>query len=100
MVTKDDKELAKATKAAETKAKKEEEATAKLNVQAAQKELEAKHAAEKAALKAAEEAEEAAKPVSKSKAEFKKIMEAYKKQNPVKYELKKAEFDRKLAALK
>ena len=35
-----------------------------------------------------------------TRAKFEKLIETYKKQNPVKYGLKKAEFERKLAALK
>lgn len=34
-----------------------------------------------------------------SQADFKKIIEAYKEQNPVKYELKKDELEAKLKAL-
>ena len=38
---------------------------------------------------------------SEAKKAFRKVMEAYKKQNPVKYEIKvkNGEFDRKLASL-
>lgn len=38
-------------------------------------------------------------PESYSKAEFKNIIEAYKVSNPAKYELKKDELARRLAAL-
>jgi len=37
-------------------------------------------------------------PVTKAK--YQAIIEAYKKKNPVKYELKKAELEAKLAAIK
>lgn len=56
--------------------------------------------AEKEAAKAAAAAEEPEVAVEKpSKAEFRKLIEAYKKANPVKYALKEAELAKKLAAL-
>jgi hypothetical protein len=85
----------------EKQAAAEEALSLKLKEQAAQKELKAKQDAEKAALEAKLEADRlAAADNSPSKAEFKKLIEAYKLQNPVKYEAKKDEFAKKLAALK
>lgn len=65
----------------------------------------AKRADEEAAAKAKADAEdnarlEAERDASKpSRAAFKALIDAYKKSNPVKYELKKVELERKLAAL-
>ena len=44
------------------------------------------------------EAEEAHE--SEAKKTYRALIEAYKKSNPVKYELKKAELEKKLAAIK
>jgi hypothetical protein len=85
----------------EKQAAKEAELSLKLQAQAAEKELAARQAAEKAALDAKLEADRAAAADnSPSKAEYKKLIEAYKAQNPIKYEAKKDEFAKKLAALK
>jgi hypothetical protein len=49
---------------------------------------------------AKEETKVEVKAASNSYKEFEALIEAYKKSNPRKYELKKAELERKLAALK
>lgn len=49
---------------------------------------------------AKEEVKKETEALSPGKAEMLKIIEAYKKQNPKKYELKKVELEKKLAAAK
>jgi hypothetical protein len=70
---------------------------------AAKAEAKAKLDAEKAEAKAAADAAAQAAPApagQMTKAAYQKIIDAYKVSNPVKYELKKDEFARKLATLK
>lgn len=87
----------------ELQAKKEADMSAKLQAQAAEKELKAKHDAEAAALKIKLDAAAAAQAAAEAKPSYKAyqaLIEAYKKQNPLKFEAKKEEFAKKLAALK
>lgn len=87
---KEDKQVAAATKALHEQNKKDEDATKRLNVQAAERELKAKHDAEDAVLKSALDAEAAANKVLPDREKrYKAVVEAYAKYNPVKYALKK-----------
>jgi hypothetical protein len=71
-----------------------------LDKQAAVKDLQTRRDFEDKQLQAAQElAEQARNEISPSKAEYKRIIEEYKKQNPVKYELKKDFFAKRLASL-
>jgi hypothetical protein len=81
----------------------EDDISARLKAQAAEQELEAKHAKEAAELKRILDAEAASKAQAEAKPSyqaFKLVIENYKKQNPVKYELKKEALEKKLASLK
>lgn len=51
-------------------------------------------------IKKVDEEQEAPVPTSARRARFEAIIEAYKKKNPVKYEQKKDELARQLAAIK
>jgi hypothetical protein len=44
--------------------------------------------------------EEVSEGASQRRKDFQRIIDAYKAQNPAKYELKKAELEKKLAAIK
>lgn len=93
-----EKEAEKARKQAE----KEAETAIALKEQKEAQELQAKHDAEAEALRLKTEAERKAREeleASPSKQAYKELIETYRKQNPVKYELKKEEFARKLASL-
>lgn len=81
-------------------AKKEAADTEALNRQAVEKEVKARREAEDAAYRKALEYQESLRPKLHTKEEFKKVMEAYKKANPVKYEMKKEALEAELAKLK
>lgn len=78
----------------------EDAVSKQLQEQAAQKELQAKHEAETDAQARKLAQERGALPAPMTKAQFKEIMKAYELQNPIKYALKKDEFEKKLASLK
>ncbi len=96
-MTKEEKE---AKEKAEKQAAKEAADTEDLNRQAVEKEVQAKRDAEDAAYRKAMEYQESLKPKVHTKEEFKKIMEAYKKANPKKYEMKEEALKAELAKLK
>lgn len=85
-----DAQAAKDAEKAAAEAQKEADAKAKADADAAAKAL----------ADAEGEAATPSAPGAPSKAEFQKIIDAYKLSNPVKYELKKDELAKKLAAFK